>query len=354
MNLVYAALALFLAILFALVAVTRGGAWLVERRNPPVGAFIDIDGARIHYVHVPRPANPDLPAIVFIHGASANLKDQMLPLRPLLEGRAEMLFFDRPGHGWSERGHGNDDPAAQAGTLAKLMEKLGIAQAIIVGHSFGGATTAAFARDYPQKTLGLVFLSAATHPWPGGDTSWYYRLTTTPFIGQLFSETLVYPVGSLQMKSSTECVFAPNKVPDGYLSAASIPLVLRPAAFRANATDVEGLYRYVLKAQPRYHEINAPTVVISGDHDTVVYEEIHSTGLARDIPGAQLVWVKNLGHKPDWIAPDLAVAALEKVSGKPLDLQATARIVEARIAGDRFGEGRCVDNPAPTDNRKGP
>lgn len=354
MNLVYAALALLLAIAFALVAITRGGAWLIERRNPPIGAFIDIDGARIHYVHVPRPANPDLPAIVFIHGASANLKDQMLPLRPLLEGRAEMLFFDRPGHGWSGRGHDNDDPAAQAKTLARLMEKLGIGQAIIVGHSFGGATTAAFANDYPERTLGLVFLSAATHPWPGGDTSWYYRLTTTPLIGRLFSETLVYPVGSLQMNSSTECVFAPNKVPDDYLSAASIPLVLRPAPFRANATDVEGLYRYVLKAQPRYHEIGAPTVVISGDHDTVVYEEIHSVGLAQDIPGAELVWVKNLGHKPDWIAPDLAVAAIEKVSGKTLDLQAIARTVEARIAGDRFGEGRCLDNPAPQDSRKGP
>jgi pimeloyl-ACP methyl ester carboxylesterase len=156
------------------------------------------------------------------------------------------------------------------------------------------------------------------------------------------------------MSSSTECVFAPNKVPDDYLSAASISLVLRPAPFRANATDVEGLYRYVLKAQPRYHEINAPTVVISGDHDTVVYEEIHSVGLAQDIPGTELIWVKNLGHKPDWIAPDLAVAGIEKVSGKALDLQAMARAVEARIAGDRLGEGRCVDNPAPTNNRKGP
>ena len=80
-------------------------------------------------------------------------------------------------------------------------------------------------------------------------------------------------------------------------------------------------------------------MVISGDADTVVYEEIHSLGLARDIPGAELVWVKNLGHKPDWIAPDLVVAAIEKLAGQPRDLQALARTVEARIAGDRFGAG---------------
>ena len=76
---------------------------------------------------------------------------------------------------------------------------------------------------------------------------------------------------------------------------------------------------------PRYKEIAAPTVVISGDADTVVYEEIHSLGLARDIPGAELVWVKNLGHKPDWIAPDLVVAAIEKLGGQPRDLQALGR-----------------------------
>ena len=38
--------------------------------------------------------------------------------------------------------------------------------------------------------------------------------------------------------------------------------------------------------------------------------------------------------------PDLVVAAIEKVSGKPRDVQAAARIVEARIAADRAG---CPD-----------
>jgi pimeloyl-ACP methyl ester carboxylesterase len=104
---------------FTLAGVTRAGSWLIERRNPPIGDFADIDGARIHYVHVPALANADLPPIVFIHGASANLRDQMLPLRPLLGGRAEMLFFDRPGFGWSGRGAGNNEtPAEQANTIA--------------------------------------------------------------------------------------------------------------------------------------------------------------------------------------------------------------------------------------------
>ncbi|MEW5716925.1 alpha/beta hydrolase, partial [Pseudomonas sp. SB113] len=139
------------------------------------------------------------------------------------------------------------------------------------------------------------------------------------------------------MDAAVKCVFAPNHVPENYSQQTQIPLVLRPSAFRANAIDVNGLYDYATANSPRYHEIKAPTVVISGDHDTIIYARIHSIGLERDIPGAELVWVHNLGHKSDWVAPDLVVAAIEKVSGKPRDLARLAGDVEARIANDAEG-----------------
>jgi pimeloyl-ACP methyl ester carboxylesterase len=346
MNLICAALLFLVALFFALAGVTRAGVWSIERRNPPVGAFAEITGARIHYVHIPAPTGADLPPVVFIHGASANLKDQMLPLKPLLEGRAELLFLDRPGFGWSERGR-NETLAAQADTIAALMDNIGIGRAVIVAHSFGGAITTAFARRHPDKTAGLVFLAPATHPWPGGATAWYYKLTATPVVGWLFSETLAYPAGMLQIGKATACVFSPNKVPESYTDDASIPLVLRPSAFRANARDVAQLYDYVRAASPAYREIKAPTVVISGDRDKVVYATVHSVGLERDIPGAELIWVRNLGHKPDWIAPDLVAGAIQKVAGKDVDLHAVARTVEGRIAGDAYNDGKCPDIKVP-------
>ena len=151
----------------------------------------------------------------------------------------------------------------------------------------------------------------------------------------------------LQIGGATACVFSPNEVPDRYVDDASIPLVLRPSAFRANARDVAQLYDYVRAASPDYREIKAPTVVISGDRDKVVYATIHSIGLGRDIPGAELVWVRNLGHKPDWIAPDLVAGAIQKVAGKDVDLQAMARTVEGRIAGDAYNDGKCPDIKVP-------
>ena len=346
MNLIGAALLFVIAFLFALAGVTRVGVWVIERRSPPIGAFAEIAGARIHYVHIPAPAGADLPPVVFIHGASANLKDQMLPLKTLLKGRAELLLLDRPGFGRSQRGD-NETLAAQADTLAALMDRLGIERAVIVAHSFGGAITTAFARQHPEKTFGLVFLAPATHPWPGGATAWYYKLTAAPVIGWLFSETLAYPAGMLRIGEATACVFSPNSPPDFYLENGSLPMVLRPSAFRANARDVARRYDYVLAASPSYHDIKAPTVVISGDRDKVVYATVHSVGLERDIPGAELIWIRNLGHKPDWIAPDLVVGAVEKVAGKDVNLQTMAKIVEGRIAGDAYNDDKCPDIKVP-------
>ncbi len=283
-------------------------------------------------MHVRAGPNSDLPPIVFIHGASANLNDQMIPLRPLLESRGDLLFFDRPGHGWSERGAGNNTQELQAETISALMDELKIKDAIIVAHSFGGSVATALALSHPEKMRGLVLMAAATHPWPDKKTQWYYDLSMVSVIGRMFTETLTLPAGQARMQAASAGVFCPNDMPDGYIEKALIPLVLRPAAFRANAEDVAGLWDYTARAAPRYSEIRTPTVIITGDGDTVVLEEIHSKGLARDIAGSELVWIEGLGHKPEYVVPEIAVMAIEKINGAERDLQAAARAAEARIA----------------------
>lgn len=304
----------------------------IGARYPNIGELIDIGGFRLNSVHVPRPPTADLPPLLFIHGASGNLRDPMTAFLKPLEGRAEMLFVDRPGHGYSERGDdSNLTPDGQADSIARLLDKRGIRKAIVIGHSFGGATTASLALRHRDKVAGLVFLSPATHPWPGG-IDWYYDLANTPYLGPLFCNTVALPAGLLRIEKGVETVFHPNPVPEDYLEKAAIPLVLRPANFCNNARDVANLLVYVQKTQPHYREIAVPTVIITGDSDEIVYEELHSLGMNRDIKGSELLWVKGLGHKPDYLATDLAVAAIEKVAGMNRDLRKLADDVERRIA----------------------
>jgi len=328
-------LVLGLALIFAgLVAWTQVKAREIAALYPPTGEMIDVGGYNLHAVHIPRPDTADLPPLVFIHGASGNLRDQLIPFRDKFEGRAEMLFIDRPGHGWSDRGGSeNNTPDGQANAIARAMRAKGITKAIIIGHSFGGAIAASFALAHPDMTNGLVFLAPATHPWPGG-IAWYYGLTSTPVIGPLFANTLALPAGLTRIESGSACVFAPNPKPEAYVTQTAPALVLRPGAFRNNAIDVHNLEPFATRVAPRYREIIAPTVIITGDSDSVVLANIHSEGLARDIAGSDLIWIRNLGHKPDHVTTDLAVTAIERVAGLDVDLDAAAASAEAAIAGD--------------------
>ena len=57
-------------------------------------------------------------------------------------------------------------------------------------------------------------------------------------------------------------------------------------------------------------EIAAPTAIVTGDSDAVVYAHIHSIGCARDIPRATLTTLKGVGHSPHHSAPESVIAAI--------------------------------------------
>ena len=331
-SMIFVVVILLVAVVAGSFTFTQWKATAIETAFPSTGTRTDVGGYALNSVDLPAGPAADLPPIVFIHGASGNLLDQMGAFRKPLEGRARLIFIDRPGYGYSDRGGPeNDTPAGQADAIATLLRKKGISRAIIVGHSLGGAIAASFGVRHPDMTEGLLFLSAATHPWNGG-VDWYYDLAATPYIGKLFCNTLLLPIGLTRIDSGTVSVFAPNPRPASYVRETAPQLILRPNSFCANARDVAGLNAYVRQVQPRYHEIKAPTIVITGDADDVVAEEIHSVGLKRDIPSAELVWLKGVGHKTDYVATDIAIAAIEKIAGKAQDLQAMAANFHAPTA----------------------
>lgn len=295
--------------------------------------MIDVGGYRLNSVYL-RASRPELPPVVFVHGASANLFDPMLSFREKLEGRADLLFVDRPGYGRSERGGAaNASPDGQADAIAALMDKRGIRKAVIVGHSFGGAVVAAFALRHPDKVVGLVFLSPAVYPWPGG-IAWYYRAASAPVTGWLFSTFVAPPAGLVAIDSAVAGVFAPNVAPKDYVEKTRARMAIRPASFHNNSVDIANLKDWTRRTSPRYPEIAKPTIIITGDTDSVVSPTIHAKQLSEAIRGARLISIHNMGHKSDYVASDVAVAAIETLGGKKRDLSAIARRVEARIAGD--------------------
>lgn len=291
-----------------------------ETRFPPIGQFAEIDGVRMHYIESQpdtdkTPDDGALLPMVFIHGASGNARDLRGAFEEKLSGRATMLFVDRPGAGYSQRGDSsNADPAQQARLIAGLMDELGMEKAIIVGHSWGGAVALALALDDPEKVVGLALLAPATHTWPGAGVTAYYDLTNIPVLGWLFSETLAVPFGNLLYRKAVRSVFKPNSVPADYFDKSGSQLVLRPASFRNNAQDVGQLYGNVERLSKRYGEIDVPVVVLHGEEDETVSIDYHARRLVDQIDDAKLVALESAGHILSYSHTDRAIEEIEELN----------------------------------------
>jgi len=311
---------LTVCVVLVLFVASRYLAYSIEQQFPPIGEFRTVGGIKMHFTDHRADVETDHYPVVFIHGASGNLRDLEAPLLAQLEGTARLVFVDRPGHGYSERGNDADIhlPWGQARAISLLLDELGIEKAIIVGHSLGGSIAAAFGVNYPERTAGLVFLAPATHPWPGAGVTWYYDIADLPVIGRLFNELVAVPAGILKYAVSVDGVFKPNKTPRKYKERSGTMLVLRPDVFRYNARDVKSLYGAVSEISPRYREITAPTSILTGDKDDVVLANIHSIGLERDIKGSKLIWIKNEGHMPAWTHPELVADEIHRVNREAL------------------------------------
>jgi len=193
-----------------LVAMTRFGVARIEAAHPPAGQFMEVEGVRLHVAELglPRGSPGAEPAVVLIHGASGNMEDMRLALGERLAATHRVILIDRPGHGWSSRPADDSyaSPARQAGLVTEALKGLGVRRAILVGHSWGGAFATAYALAYPERTAGLVLLSAVTHPWPA-NPGWYNNLVSLRGIGPLFLRTLVYPLGSFLIDGFSRSVF---------------------------------------------------------------------------------------------------------------------------------------------------
>jgi pimeloyl-ACP methyl ester carboxylesterase len=306
------------AVFAVLAAVTLFGTYAIERANPPTGRFVDVAldgvGGRLHIVEL---GAADAPPILLLHGASGNLADMRYALGEKLAQRYRVILVDRPGHGWSDRpgGAGNALPSSQAALLHQALTKLGVTRPIVLGHSWSGALATAYTLAYPDEVRGLVLLAPVTHPWPGG-IGWINDVVAFPFIGPFIAHTLILPIGYFLLGPGVAAVFSPDTPPPGYNARTAVAMLLRPREFIANAQDLSFLKDVVRAQAPRYGEVKVPTAIIAGDKDPVVYTDIHSRAIARQVPQATLTVLPGTGHMVHYVATDRVIETIDTIAGK--------------------------------------
>ena len=106
--------------------------------------IIKIKDVNINYV---RYGKKEKPAIVFLHGWGQNI-EMMTPLGDARKEKNDVVIIDLPGFGRSEEPKYAWQLMDYVDMLKELFDKLNIINPILVGHSFGGRISLAYASMY--------------------------------------------------------------------------------------------------------------------------------------------------------------------------------------------------------------
>lgn len=111
------------------------------------------DGTKISYeVH-----GAGKPALVFLHGWSCDRSYWKKQIEPFAQ-RYEVVAIDLAGHGESGLGRKAWTMEAFGDDVAAVVEKLGLQQIILIGHSMGGDVIAEAAKRLPNRVVGMIMV----------------------------------------------------------------------------------------------------------------------------------------------------------------------------------------------------
>jgi len=255
-----------IAALAGLAAVNQQNALEAQRKYPPRGEFLRVRGIRLHMLDTGGAG----PAVVLLHGNGATLADMEISgLVARAARRRRVVAFDRPGFGYSERPRGIAwTPAAQADLLAGALERMGIEQAVVVGHSWGSMVALALALDHPRLVKALVLVSGYYFPTPRTDVA-FFAPPAIPVIGDVLRCTIAPLIGQLIKNSVIRKVFAPQGVPRRFSAEFPTALSLRPGQIRASLGELALMVPSAAAIAPRYMDLSIPVTIMAGTADRI-------------------------------------------------------------------------------------
>jgi len=117
--------------------------------------WTSVDGLKLHYRDYDGPL--DRPPILCLPGLTRNAAD-FEPVADRFAGAWRVLAVDFRGRGGSQHDpkSANYRPATYVGDLLKLLDQLGIADAVFVGTSLGGLVTMAMASNDSERIAGAL------------------------------------------------------------------------------------------------------------------------------------------------------------------------------------------------------
>jgi len=231
--------------------------------------YLDVNHERIYYA-LYRGRMPGGAPVVLIHGAGENHLMWPAGLRRLSD--MTVYAIDLPGHGKSS-GSGRTTITDYVEWIRTFLDTIDARQAILIGHSMGGAITLLFGLMYPDRAAGLVLMASGA------------KLRVAPQLLELAKNDL---------PAAAELV---SRLEWGTNAPEQLILLGKRQLLTNQPAVIYGDYRAcdVFDVIDRLSQIAAPTLIIAGTADQMTPIK-YATFMAERIPHARLVSIPDAGH----------------------------------------------------------
>jgi pimeloyl-ACP methyl ester carboxylesterase len=284
---------------------------LAERKNPPIGSFIECDGVRLHYLDYGEATNP---CVVLLHGNGSMMQDFIINgLVDLLVRDHRVLCFDRPGFGYSQRPRSRIWSAtAQADLLVKALNQLDVRDPVVLGHSWGTLVAIALASRDGYPIRGLVLASGYYFPTWRWDV-WMMSGPAVPVLGDVLRYTVAPIISWAMLPGLFRKLFAPRPVPPSFKNRFPASLTLRPKQLRSAAEESAFLLPTAAQFQFRYSNLRCPVHIFHGTGDQVIELE-QSKRLSQAVHRSDLRLVQDAGHMVTYADGTAMAKAVERMT----------------------------------------
>jgi esterase len=254
----------------------------------PAEHDVVVHGLRLHYLDWGR---HDRPPLLFLHGGCLTAHTWDLVCLAL---RADFhcLAVDQRGHGDSEWSPTLDyGPDAQVRDIHGLIEQLGLAQPVLVGHSLGGLNAMTYATAAAEQLAGVVMVDVGPEARPSGIKRIADFVMGDPEEGSV--EDFVERARAFNPRRDPRLLRYSllhnlRRLPDGTWTWKYDRRWLSPERFASVRRSFGGL-------REGTEAITCPVLVIRGA-ESDAFSDAQAAGFAATLPDGRWAKVENAGH----------------------------------------------------------
>jgi pimeloyl-ACP methyl ester carboxylesterase len=303
-------LVVFLAVTYLL------SRWRLRKKLASASQIIQTTVGPIEYIDVGTGT-----VVLHAHGMGGGF-DHVQYCQFLIDAGFRVIVPSRPGYLQTPLTCGKT-PREQAEFYASLLDALNIPQAALYAISQGGASSLEFAQAYPERCLGLVFVSAFTRP-PQSDE---FR-PVLPYLKALMSVDFVMwllkPILVSSLISQARKALPPADQQDAGKMTALQDFFgsISQASLRGQGlvNDFSNLYGWTGIS---LSQLTVPTLLFHGTSDVIIRCE-ESVATAKDIPDARYIQLDGVGHEG-------FITRLDRIAPEALDFLLTAQTDRIKI-----------------------